>query len=113
MRTEKLYLADIVEAADAIARFLSDSTRADFLKDELRQSAVLQKFVIIGEAASRVSESLRAQYPDVPWKRAIGLRNISAHVYFSVKWDIIWTTATRDIPSLRVQVATILAALPD
>jgi uncharacterized protein with HEPN domain len=72
MRSEKLYLNDIVEAADAIARFLNDVSRDDFLTDELRQSAVSQKFVIIGEAASRVSESLRTQYPNIPGNAPLG-----------------------------------------
>jgi uncharacterized protein with HEPN domain len=111
MRSEKLYLSDIVEAADAIERFVTGVSREDFLKDEMRQSAVLHKFVVIGEAASRLSQSLRTRYPDIPWKRAIGLRNISAHAYFSVKLDTIWVTATQDIPPLRTQVAAILATL--
>jgi uncharacterized protein with HEPN domain len=42
MRPEILYLADIVEAAGAIARFLTGVEREAFLKDELRQSAVQQ-----------------------------------------------------------------------
>lgn len=40
MRREELYLTDIVEAADAIGRFLEGITCDDFMSDELRQSAV-------------------------------------------------------------------------
>lgn len=36
MRPEKLYLVDIVEAADAIDRFLSGIDREEFDEDELR-----------------------------------------------------------------------------
>jgi uncharacterized protein with HEPN domain len=43
MRPEKLYLTDIVEAADAIQRFCAGRKYADFLYDEMCQSAVLQK----------------------------------------------------------------------
>ncbi len=42
MRPEKLYLLDIVEAAEAIQRFCEPINEDIFLKDELRQSAVLQ-----------------------------------------------------------------------
>jgi len=52
MRPEVLYLTDIVEAADSIATFLNGVEREAFLTDELRQSAVLQKFIVIGEAAA-------------------------------------------------------------
>jgi uncharacterized protein with HEPN domain len=43
MRSEEQYLTDMVEAADAIACFLSGVGREEFLQDELRQSAVIQK----------------------------------------------------------------------
>lgn len=41
MRREELYLTDIAEAADAIARFVEGVTYHDFVGDELRQSAIL------------------------------------------------------------------------
>lgn len=54
MRREQLYLSDIVEAADAIQRLNSDIPDQDaFMHDELRQSAVLQQLIVIGEAAAR------------------------------------------------------------
>lgn len=53
MRREKLYLADIVEAADAVATFLAGVERDRFVHDDLLRSAVLQKLSIIGEAAAR------------------------------------------------------------
>ena len=48
MRSEKQYLTDIVEAADAIARFVANIDRETFLNDELRHSAVMQKIGVIG-----------------------------------------------------------------
>jgi uncharacterized protein with HEPN domain len=52
MRHDRLYLADIVAAADAIARFIADMEGdSDFFTDELRQNAILQKLIVIGEAA--------------------------------------------------------------
>jgi len=40
----------------------------------------------------------------------LGLRNIAIHQYFGISWDIVWDTATQDVPVLRDQVAAILAA---
>ncbi len=42
MRTEALYLDDILDAADAIARFLDGLEKDTFLSEELYQSAMLQ-----------------------------------------------------------------------
>jgi uncharacterized protein with HEPN domain len=109
MRPEVLYLVDIVEAADAIARFLADASRHSFLNDEMRQSAVLQKLIVIGEAAARLPSAFRNEHPHVPWVDIIGFRNIAVHEYFAVSWPIVWVTATQDVPSLRSAVSAILA----
>ena len=108
MRSDEQFLADIIEAADAIARFVTDIDREAFLNDELRQSAVMQKIGVIGEAAGKISQNLRDQYPDVDWPKIVGMRNILVHSYFSVKLGIVWQTATQSVPDLRVKIANIL-----
>ncbi|MBM4045791.1 MAG: DUF86 domain-containing protein [Planctomycetes bacterium] len=110
MRAEKLYLTDIVDAADAVARFLDGIAQEAFLNDEIRQSAVLQKLIVIGEAAARLPREFRARHPEVEWADIVSFRNIAVHEYFSVRWSIVWITATQDVPALRKQIAAILAA---
>ncbi|MBN1259370.1 MAG: DUF86 domain-containing protein [Anaerolineae bacterium] len=109
MRPEILYLTDVVEAADAIHRFLADVPREKFLDDEILQSAILQKLIVIGEASARLSSDFRADHANVPWADVVGFRNIAVHEYFAVSWPIVWVTATQDVPLLRQSVATILA----
>ena len=108
MRRERLYLSDIVEAADAIREFLSEVTREEFLKDDLLQSAVLQKLTVIGEAASRLSDEFKEAHADIEWSDIIAFRNIAVHAYFSVEWPIVWIAATRDAPDLRESITEIL-----
>ena len=62
MRREELYLSDIVEAADAIREFLAGIDRAAFLSSNLVQSAVLQKLIVIGEAAAKLSQEFRERH---------------------------------------------------
>jgi uncharacterized protein with HEPN domain len=109
MRREALYLADIVEAAEAVHRFVEGVEREDFFTDEMRQSAVLQKLIVIGEAAGRLPPAFREQHPEVEWADIVGFRNIAVHEYFAVSWSIVWITATQDVPNLRRKVARILA----
>ena len=108
MPTEELFLQDIVQSIDAVERFLAGVNEARFLTDEILQNAVLMKLVVIGEAAARLSNQLRERYPEIEWKSIIGFRNISVHAYFSVKWDIVWETATNDLKILRETVIKIL-----
>jgi uncharacterized protein with HEPN domain len=114
MRPDRLYLTDIMEAADAIERFLGDVGGMKYFQaDELRQAAILQKLIVIGEAAARISPKLKQQRSDVEWADIIGFRNIAVHAYFSVDWAVVWITATKDVPRLREQIEAILAVLPN
>jgi uncharacterized protein with HEPN domain len=113
MRPERLYLNDIIEAADAIFRFLTGVGEADFMNDELRQSAVLQKLIVIGEAAARLPEGFKERHPQIPWRDIAAFRNIAVHAYFAVNWRIVWETATQDVPDMRSQIASLLENLGD
>lgn len=63
MRRDRLYLDDVVEAAEAISGFLAGVTEEQFLASDLLQSAVLQKLTIIGEAPARLSPEFKASAP--------------------------------------------------
>ena len=108
MRHDKLYLRDIVEAADAVARFTEATSQDEFVANDLVRSAVLQKLTILGEAAARLSPDLRARYPRVEWGDIVAFRNMAVHAYFGVRWETVWAAATEDTPVLRGQVAEIL-----
>ena len=108
MRSDRLYLADILDAIQSIERFTAECDEARFLADELIQSAVLQKLSVIGEAASRRSDEALSAAADVPWKEIIGFRNIAVHAYFSVDWRIVFVTVTDDLPELKSRVITLL-----
>ena len=108
MRPEKLYLVDIAEAAEAIRRFCATLHEDEFLQDELRQSAVLQKLIVIGEAASHLPFDFRDRHPDIEWEDIVGFRNIAVHEYFAVVWEIVWNTAKQDVPDLYTKVLIIL-----
>ena len=109
MRSDELYLRDIVEAAETIERFLAGIDRKTFLADEMRQSAVLHKLIVIGEAVARLSKSFRESHPDIEWRDVVGFRNFAVHAYFSISFPIVWVTATKDAPALHKRVSEILA----
>ncbi len=49
MRSDRLYLTDMVDAAQAIAGFIAEMDPAQFYQDGKTQSAVVQKLIVIGE----------------------------------------------------------------
>jgi len=108
MRREGLYLQDIVEAAEAIARFVASTDKETFVGNDMLRSAVLQKLTIMGEAAARLPAEFRSEQPGVSWADIAAFRNIAVHAYFAVNWSIVWVAATQDAPALRDQVLAIL-----
>jgi uncharacterized protein with HEPN domain len=110
MRSDRLYLADVLDAIQAVERFTADCDEARFVADELIQSAVLQKLSVIGEAASRLSDVSLSAASDVPWKEIVGFRNIAVHAYFSVDWRIVFVTVTDDLPQLKSSVIALLGS---
>jgi uncharacterized protein with HEPN domain len=108
MRPEELYLTDIIEACKAIEVFCEGVPFDQFSNDDMRRSAVMQKLIIIGEATTHLTEEFMRLHPDTPWVDVIDFRNFAVHAYFSVKWEIVWLTATEEVPALHQQVEVIL-----
>lgn len=51
---------------------------------------------------------VREGYPDIPWKRMIGLRNIVIHEYFGIDVSIIWEIVTRNLPQTKPLITQML-----
>lgn len=110
--SDKTRLLHILEAITEIQSYLNNLERNTFLDNSLVRNATLMQIQIIGEATANISDSLKAEYPDIEWKQIKSTRNIIAHEYFGIDFDIVWDIATHKLPSLKEEVEQILAALP-
>ncbi len=90
----------ILDAAEDIRTFLHGHNETSLSSNKMLFYAISRAIEIIGEASSRVSEETRALHPSLPWREAIGMRNILIHAYVEVNKEIIWKTATIEIPRL-------------
>jgi len=109
-RDPAIWLGELAAALERIALHVADLDRDDFLTSSLVQDAVAYNFIIVGEAAGNVSESIRERHLEVPWKQMSGMRNILAHEYFRLSPEILWETATRDLPVVLPLVQDVLTA---
>jgi uncharacterized protein with HEPN domain len=100
MPRDRESLIDITQAAQRILRFTEGISRADLETNEEKLSAILYQLTILGEATKRLSESLRNQHPDIPWKQMAGMRDIVTHHYDEVDPDIVWDIIQSDLPQL-------------
>jgi len=103
MRDYNERLLDILEAIENIEKYASRGHEA-FEHDELIQTWILHHLQIIGEAASALPDSFRDKYPEVPWSKIIGMRNILVHNYFGVDVDVVWAVVVNDIPDLKQKI---------
>lgn len=108
MRDDRQRLADIFEACRLIQLFTSGRGKTDLSTDQLLQSALLYQLQIIGEAANRLSESLKTKYAQIPWAAISAFRNRVAHEYFRLDLDLVWNTVESDVPKLLEQLAAII-----
>lgn len=93
MKTDRDYLAHLLGACDWIL-MLVEECKTNLVEDERTQDSHVRKFEIIGEAANRLSSSLRDSSPDISWRSIISMRNRLIHQYFGVDLGLVWTTAT-------------------
>ncbi|WP_455669081.1 HepT-like ribonuclease domain-containing protein [Phocaeicola sp.] len=77
--------------------------------------ACIMRIQVIGETIKAVDDktkqSLLSEYPQIPWKKVIGLRNIISHEYANIDYDIIWVVIVKYLPSLAETVRLIKSDL--
>jgi uncharacterized protein with HEPN domain len=107
-RSYKLFVEDILEAMDKIDRYTEGLTSDSFAESEMVIDAVVRNLEVIGEASRYIPEDVRDKYPDIPWKRMVGLRNIVIHQYFGVDLSIVWEVVSRNLPETRPTLVEML-----
>lgn len=83
-------LWDMLDAARTAIAFTQDLHFDDFLKDQKTRYAVERSLEIIGEAARSVTPETRESLLEIPWRSIIGLRNVLAHEYGEIRYEILW-----------------------
>jgi uncharacterized protein with HEPN domain len=97
-------IGHMIEAAEQGLAFANGRTRADLDTDAMLRFALTRAVEIVGEAASQVSESGRAELADVPWPQIVGMRNRLVHAYFDINRDVLWDTVELAMPALLAQL---------
>lgn len=105
------YLWDMHAAASELAAMLKGISRAEFRRNVMLCRATERCLEIIGEAARRVSAECMAANPRIPWRSIIGQRNLLAHEYGHVDRDLVYATASKDIPELVMNLRELLDGL--
>ena len=96
---------DILDAIANIQNDLGALSKDAFLEDGKTQRAVIEGFIVVGEASNRLCDlrpDLEAVDSDL-WSHlrdAYDMRNVLTHEYFRVDAGIVWETVQHELPVL-------------
>lgn len=97
---DKGRLESMAEAAAFVLQFTEGIEYDTFAGDKLRYFAILKNVEIFGEAAYMLTPVFKLNHPEIPWDQIVGMRHVLVHDYSTVMPELLWHTATAEIPEL-------------
>ena len=107
MKDDKVFLQNIIECIIKIETY-TKAGKEEFMKSELIQDAVIRNLEIIGEATKKISQGIKEQYPDIPWRQMAGLRDVLIHDYMGISLKIVWNVVQNELSQLKVKIIEIM-----
>ena len=107
MRIVEERFLDMMEAIQRIEKYAARGRQA-FVADELIQTYIVHNLQILGEAAAKIPSDQQREYPELPWPKMVGMRNVLVHNYFSIDLDIVWQVVESELPALKNSINRIL-----
>lgn len=93
-----IYLDDMLTSISKIEEYIGEIEFLEFKKNSMLIDAIIRNFEIIGEAANKIPSEIKAKHPKIPWNKMYGLRNLIAHEYFGIDYEMIWEISKNNLP---------------
>lgn len=100
----------LVQTMDDISRLLSigamifDRGERAFFGDPVLQAAAKSVIVDLHSAFEILPERVRQERANVPWQQVRGMRNLIAHEYDVVDFEIVWRVLAVELPVIRASL---------
>ena len=99
-REWRFYIDDMISFAEKVIAYTDGLDQELFIASGLNYDATVRNLELIGEAATRVPDAVRAAHPQVPWRLVIATRNRRIHGYLGIDNDTLWSIVVSDVPAL-------------
>jgi uncharacterized protein with HEPN domain len=100
----------IVYMLDCIANVEEDTAggKESFLARRTFRDAVMRNLQILAESSIRVSETTKAEFPEVDWQELRKFRHVAVHDYTGIDYELVWRIVSEHLPPLKQQLERIL-----
>ena len=99
-RAWRFYIDDMRMFAEKVLAYTDGMGQQAFVDSGITYDATLRNLELIGEAATRIPDSVREAHPEIPWRLIVATRNRLIHAYLGIDNDTVWSIIQDDIPSL-------------
>lgn len=86
---EQARLRYIRQSITRIEQYTRGSREA-FHSEPIVQDAVLRRIETLADAVNRLSDTLKARHPTIPWRQVHGFRNVAAHAHQEIDLTRVW-----------------------
>jgi uncharacterized protein with HEPN domain len=107
-KRDEVALRDMLREAQQAILFAKGHQREELETNPLLTYALERAVEIVGEAATKISDEIRQNHQEIPWRNIVGMRNILIHSYGEVNLDILWEVVTHNYPELVMLIKQIL-----
>lgn len=105
---DEIYLRHVKEAINNIETYTKNLDFSSFEKNSMIYHAVIYQILVIGEAVKNISEEIKIDFPEIPWRNIAGTRDRLIHGYFEIQLKEIWKVVTDDLNDLKQVILAIL-----
>ncbi|GHV17553.1 antitoxin [Clostridia bacterium] len=101
-------LIDITaEVAEALERFQCYSF-GQFISDAVVKRAITMCLISMSENVDLLTQEFKNKHDYIDFKAFKALRNIAAHKYGSINFEMVWEIATKNLPKYRADFKRLL-----
>ncbi len=100
----RIHVSFILECIELVEDYSKGLTETEFLNSTQQQDAIIRRVELIGEAVKNISPEVKDRYPEIPWKRIVGMRDVLVHDYLGLDLEITWNVAQVEIPELKAKM---------
>ena len=106
-----VYILTILESIEKLYIYTKDIENADQFytqNEQMNFNACQILLLVIGEESKKISDTLKAEHPQIPWNLISGLRNRIAHDYRSIDPNISFDIIQNYLAELKNELILML-----